>query len=309
MATTITGKGQIVQMTKSDGGAKYYFPRTTFDAVFNSEGADLATTIATVNAILNSKIGLDDKIEFTIIQPSDNEYSYPTFNSGETLNRILGKLQIWWNIINNKADGIPAGTQNVDINTEGVAANKALRDAADGRRFADKYALKEDVNKAVLVKGSVPTWRDLKDKSASQLSSLAPGYMYTVMETTPNEDSQWYYVYYPELDSEGNPVWRRYMADNDEGYERIEVKANDDFVFLGKPYSVIKYGTDGKPEVDENNNIKTIDWPDIDEHGLAVREDAYWQYVGGKIDTSSFALKSETPYVIEIKQVDYKITM
>ena len=280
---TETGRGQIVQLTKSDGSEKYYFPRTTFDAVFDSAGKDLKSTIALVNTLIQAnsnailtKIGLTDEIKFTVIQPSDPEHSYPTITSGETLDRILGKLQLWWSIINNKADGIPAGTSNDEVNTEGIAANKALRDATDGKRFVDKYALKADINKAVFPAGNVRSLSALNELFAEQKKA---GAMYTILNGSSGVED-YFQPYYPTIDTEDNKVWTT--------GEPIYPKPDDDFVYIGVP--------DGWSIDDISEN------PDY-------RWCAEWQYVGGKIDTSSFALKVDTPYVTEVKEVDYVIDM
>lgn len=310
--------GRLVQLTKADGSQICYFPITLCHAVFNSAGTSLHDILSAFSTALGEAVKKTDKIKFSRpsnIQPTEEIYNA---NSGSfallggekegtyTIEELFYIMQQWGKLIDKKASAYdPINTNNVGI----IAAHKAINDG-NGDDIRETYARKDEINKAVIPKGSVATWRDLKDKSASQLSSLAPGYMYTVMETTPGEDSQWYYVYYPELDEKNNPVWRRYTADNDEGYERIEVKANDDFVFLGKPYSVIKYDNNGQPEINsETGKVVTIQWPDKDEHGNPLKEDAYWQYVGGKIDTSSFALKSETPSVIVGPEVSYHINL
>lgn len=283
MAKTITGEGQIVQLTKSDTGAMFYFPRTLFDAVFDSAGKDLTSTITLINTLIaaNSediakKVGLNDKVEFKVLSPDDVAYANPVFSSGDTLDSILGKLQVWWGLINNKADGIPANSSNDEINTLGIAANKALRDATDGKRFVDKYALKTDVNKAVFPAGNVRSLSALNELFAEQKKA---GAMYTILNGSSGVDD-YFQPYYPTIDAEGNKVWTI--------GEPIYQKPDDDFVYIGVP--------DGWSIDDISENPE-------------YRWCAEWQYVGGKIDTSSFALKSETPYVTEIKQVDYKITM
>ena len=300
--------GRLVQLTKSDGSQICYFPITLCHAVFNSAGASLHDILSAFSVALGEAVKKTDKINFS--KPEDVDPTGEIYNAGSGEFAILGDtytieelfyiMQQWGKLIDKKASAYdPINTNNVGI----IAAHKAINDG-NGDDIRKTYARKDEVNKAVIPKGSVINWDALKDKSLNESSSLAPGYMYTVMESQTTDEGKWYKVYYPTFNDNDQPIWMRGKISDSDGNqedELIEVRANDDFVFLGKPYTIIKYDEDNKPY--------KVTWPDTDTEGNLIPEDAYWQYIGGKIDTSSFALKDETPSVIVGPKVNYHINL
>lgn len=298
--------GRLVQLKKADGSS-LYFPITLCHAVFNSAGTSLHDILSAFSTALGEAVKKTDKIKFSRpsnIQPTEEIYNA---NSGSfallggekegtyTIEELFYIMQQWGKLIDKKASAYDAtNTNNVGI----IAAHKAINDG-NGDDIRKTYARKDEINKAVIPKGSVINWDALKDKSLNESSSLAPGYMYTVREAQTTDEGKWYKVYYPTFDDNDQPIWVRGKINKED--ELIEVRANDDFVFLGKPYTIIKYDKDNKPY--------KVTWGDTDTDGNSIPEDAYWQYIGGKIDTSSFALKSETPSVTVGPEVSYHINL
>lgn len=269
--------GRIVQLQRADGTTICYFPITLFEAVFNSAGANLNDILDLLNNKLDTnsenikdKLGLADVAKFDIITPEDtSNYTEPALYNTDTVNVILGKLQLWWNIIKSKADAYNAQANIGSV----IKAHSAVTDG-NGDNIVATYARKDDVNKAIQVKGSVPTLAYLHG-----LADVKPGYMYTISydpatrpEGSPEETFQ---VYYESTDSGERELIEGPLITVDDGAA---------FIYTGL-YDEI-YGTK--------------------EFGA---NDGNWMFSGSDIDYSKFAEKEFTPYVLVGPEISYSIDL